>query len=76
MTWLWLLNFVVLQWFFVRLARVVNMDGWELGEDELGRGERTIGWSLMWGVWPLTGWWSRYRYVRGRKPMLWLRGKR
>lgn len=34
-----LLNFLVLQWFGVRLAR----------------------------VWPLTGWWSKYRWIARRR---------
>ena len=48
---LYLLNFVFLQWFFVRLARVVDDGG------------ITVDWTLLTRVWPLTGWWSPYRYV-------------
>lgn len=44
MTWLAALNFILLQWFFVRLARVVDDSG------------EQIGWTLVWGWMPLTGW--------------------
>lgn len=44
-----LLNFVVLQWAFVRLARLVD--------DETGKQR---GWIWIVGVVPLTGWWSPY----------------
>lgn len=27
-----------------------------------------ITWSLLRWVWPLTGWWSRYRYIRPPTP--------
>lgn len=53
---LWgLANFLLLQWFFVRLARV---------EDE--NGKCAVG--LMRWIWPLTGWWSRYVYLVHRAP--------
>lgn len=51
MSWLGLLNFCVLQWFFVRLAGVRG-------------GPRR--WVWMFGVVPLTGWWSDFRFV-GRR---------
>lgn len=50
MSWLGLLNFLLLQWFFVRLARVVDK-----------RTGRTAGWRVLRWPWPLTGWWSPYR---------------
>lgn len=46
-----LLNFLVLQWFFVRLAKVCDDEG------------RTLSWTWLKGIVPLTGWWSRYRFV-------------
>ena len=48
---LYLLNFVLLQWFFVRLAKVVEDDG------------TVVCWMLLGGIVPLTGWWSPYRRV-------------
>lgn len=45
-TWLLCLNFAVLQWLTLRLARVYI-------------GERTVGWRLLRGIVPLTGWWSQ-----------------
>lgn len=51
------LNFLVLQWFGVRLGRVLVRHGsrWEPG-----------GWFLLRWVWPLTGWWSPYRWIAQR----------
>jgi len=51
MSWLGCLNFIVLQWFFVRLAKVVDDDG------------RTVRFTWLRKVVPLTGWWSDYSYV-------------
>lgn len=43
-------NFLVLQWFGVRLEKVV-----------VSRTDDTcIGWNLLVGVLPLTGWWNHY----------------
>jgi hypothetical protein len=50
-SWLGWLNYLVLQWFFVRLARVIDSG-------------RTVGWKWLVGVVPLTGWWSDFRFVR------------
>jgi len=55
MTWLGYLNFVVLQWFFVRYARVTD-----------DRGE-TVGFRWLGPILPLSGWWSDYRWVKLRK---------
>jgi len=44
--WLGYLNFLILQWLFIRLTK------WE--EDNQN------GFGLLIGVLPLTGWWSRY----------------
>jgi len=62
-----LLNFLVLQWFGVRLARITCPNCERL---------RTHVWSyrcpeharatvLRW-IWPLTGWWSDYRWIAKR----------
>jgi hypothetical protein len=52
LTLLGALNFVALQWLGIRLAKIVHVS--------LGKKEHTIGWSLLVGIVPLTGWWSRY----------------
>jgi hypothetical protein len=44
-----LLNFVILQWFFIRLARI--------SDKETGK---VLGYKMLVGVVPLTGWWSDY----------------
>ena len=51
---LYLLNFILLQWFFIRLGRkwVVDIKSKEV---------RDAGWTLVY-VWPLTGWWNPHRY--------------
>lgn len=91
-----LLNFLVLQWFGVRLVRQRSMPpgispgpyrivgigegdaraavaaasfGFTIGDDinlnppAHGRWSPYY-WHLLRWVWPLTGWWSRYRYIR------------
>jgi hypothetical protein len=85
-SWLGLLNFIVLQWFGVRLARqsatvtTYSEPPWEVGavvSVSAGYGTwRVAGISgtelelrrylwLRW-VWPLTGWWSDYRWIAKR----------
>lgn len=48
MTRLKALNIFVLQWFFVRLARIIDDD------------MKQVGWGLLGPVLPLTGWRSDY----------------
>ena len=45
------LNFLVLQWLFIRLQETVDDDG---------KHER---WDIIGLIVPLTGWWTRYLYV-------------
>lgn len=52
MSWLGLFNFLVLQWFCVRLAKVKAASG------------RTVRWTLLRWPLPLTGWWSPYIWIR------------
>lgn len=65
-TWLLLLNFIMLQWFGVRMirTRALNDDGVRVG---------TIGFTLAFGFVPLTGWWSpfRGRAAHGPSVVLW-----
>lgn len=80
MTWLGLLNFFVLQWFGVRLARCyenrqTNLrpmhvslmpDGsfdtaWQCDVERVCVGYRWFYW-----IWPLTGWWSDFRWIAKR----------
>jgi hypothetical protein len=49
MTRLWWLNFCLLQWCWLRLARIVDTDT-----------DKHMGWTVLVGVVPLTGWWGRY----------------
>jgi hypothetical protein len=65
------INFLVLQWFGVRLQAEFDRELWLKGPrgrwwaaDAPARGP--IAWSLLRWIWPLTGWWSGYRYVRRR----------
>ena len=50
MTRLGLLNFFVLQWFGVRLAKLSIDEPWFKG----------VGWGLLFPVCPLTGWWTEF----------------
>jgi hypothetical protein len=60
-----LLNFVVLQWFGVRLTACCDTAGpdaargrwWSAAAPTGGR----VWWRFTRWVWPLTGWWSSYR---------------
>jgi hypothetical protein len=69
MSLLGILNFVVLQWFGVRLqvsfshVCVVGEPGRWWDREIPAREE--IDFALLRWVWPLTGWWSRYRFVGG-----------
>ena len=54
MTWLYLLNRVLLQWLFLRLARVVENDGTQ------------VGWTVLLWPYPETGWSGPYKFVGGR----------
>ena len=56
------LNFLVLQWFGVRLASVRQRV--LFGTDP--RCFRHVRWILLRWVWPLTGWWSGYRRIARR----------
>lgn len=61
------LNFVVLQWFGVRLQAEFDREAWLRGPRGWAADAPRLGpvcWSAIW-VWPLTGWWSRYRWIRG-----------
>ena len=62
-SWFGLLNFFVFQWFGIRLAkRLWILPGNLLG----GRPSRRGDWFLLRWVWPMTGWWSRYRWIKER----------
>lgn len=81
MTPLGLLNFVVLQWFGVRLCASfepelvceVVVQG-DFPAAPVGRWWSRfapppgvpVSWSLLRWVWPLTGWWSDYRWIARR----------
>ena len=66
-----LLNFLVLQWFGVRLQAAFDREEWLAGPrgrwwaaDAPSGG--AITWSLLRWVLPLTGWWSPYRWIARR----------
>lgn len=73
-----LLNFLVLQWFGVRLARRTVTEQYVV-EPDVATMNATWGyamprrltrevqrWTLLRWVWPLTGWWSEYRWIARR----------
>jgi hypothetical protein len=51
MTWLGWLNILIIQWFFIRLARVLDDNG------------NTIKFKIIGIIVPVTGWFSDYIYV-------------
>lgn len=61
-SWLGYLNFFLLQWFFIRVARSI--------ENEFSN--KTVGFGIMVGIVPMTGWtndykffpWKTYKYIR------------
>jgi len=73
-----LLNFLLLQWLGIRLqaafetgdlprrdgAIVIETGRW--WSRHAPRGVR-VSWSLLRWVWPLTGWWSEYRWIARRR---------
>ena len=61
-SWLGTLNFLVLQWFGVRLARVYQ----RVLVGDHPSCFRHVRWTLVRWVWPLTGWWSDYRWISKR----------
>lgn len=56
MGWLGLLNFMLLQWIFVRLAKEVDT-----------KSKKIVKWKLLIGIVPLTGWWNDYIYIYRNK---------
>ena len=56
MTWLYFLNYFILQWFFVRLMRVNHIN------DTTGEIYKTD-YRFMHFVYPMTGWNDEYEYV-------------
>ena len=54
-TWVGWLNILLFQWFFFRLAFVIDGDA------------NRIGWLTIKWVWPLTGWKSNYKFIGGEK---------
>jgi hypothetical protein len=51
-----LLNFLLLQWFFIRLQQVLEDDA-----------KTHLRWELLTGPVPLTGWWSDYHFLWKKK---------
>lgn len=78
------INFLVLQWFGVRLARTYRklpvgvvqtvalrmiVEGQIVTTNdvrEVGPVRVPHGWKLLRWVWPLTGWWSDFRWIARR----------
>jgi hypothetical protein len=54
-SWLAAINFLLLQWFTLRLGKDVIPD----------RPDDVIRWRVLHGIMPLTGWWSPYRRLWG-----------
>lgn len=61
-----LFNFYVAQWFFVRLQRTAATETDERGNIRVGG---TVRWDIIGWIWPLTGWWSDYRFIGSEKEL-------
>lgn len=57
-----ILNFLLLQWFGIRLAR----RRWREVTVGVSGVQHRQSWFLLRWVWPLTGWWSEYRWIARR----------
>lgn len=65
-TWLGILNMGLLQWFGVRLVRhVETVPAANVAEGGVGLGP-TVAFSILRWVWPLTGWWTDFRWFARR----------
>ncbi len=53
-SWLWYLNFFILQWLFIRLGIILNNDNTTISK-----------FSIIKYPYPLTGWWSNYKWIGG-----------
>ena len=75
MSWLGALNFLVLQWLGIRLARITwfaePFDNIEAAQRALrggiGSDRRVVTrYAVLRWIWPLTGWWNEYRWITQR----------
>ena len=51
-TWLFYLNYLILQWFFIRLARKIDKNT-----------GNQIGWTVLKFVVPMSGWNTDYKFI-------------
>lgn len=49
LSWLFLLNFLFLQFLTLRLTQIFDLNG-----------EKLLGYGLYYGILPFSGWWSNY----------------
>lgn len=50
-TWVYYINYYLLQWLFIRLGRIVE-------------NKKTIGFRILYGIIPMTGWTSDYKVIK------------
>ena len=71
-SWLGYLNFFLLQWFFIRLAKYKEINEFQFTEVSLCNEGLGVGgivekskwkFSILKWILPLTGWWNDYKYV-------------
>ena len=61
MSWLGRLNYYLLQWMYIRMYKTVELDG-SISE-----------WGIMYWVKPMSGWSSKYKWVKDTPNYLRLR---
>jgi hypothetical protein len=62
MTKFWLLNFILLQWFCIRLVRKMEKSNRIFPKNVYAIEYVQVGWTVIF-VLPLTGWWSDYIWI-------------
>jgi|JI9StandDraft_2_1071091.scaffolds.fasta_scaffold127584_4 hypothetical protein len=56
MTWLYFLNLFILQWFFIRLVRIIYTN-------DISGETTNVKYKFAFGIYPLTGWRTPYKFI-------------
>lgn len=70
LSWVLCLNFLFMQFFFIRIARICEHVKNGNREGEIILAQTT--WRILKWIVPFTGWWSKYIYLNKKKRSLFL----